>query len=70
MATNEHSGYPLKWFKDQNAVKNAHQCAICLDIVEDAVQIQSCGHQFCALCVEDILKYVSTFNKKNLQFLS
>ena len=32
MASNEHSGYPLKWFKDQNTVRNSYECAICLGV--------------------------------------
>ena len=56
MATNELSGYSMKRFKDQNTAKKC-ECAKCLDVLEDAVQIQACGHQFCALCVDDILKY-------------
>ena len=56
MATNGHSGYPLKWFKDQNAVRHAWECAICLEVLCDPVQVRDCGHQFCALCIDDILK--------------
>ncbi|CAB4028049.1 TNF receptor-associated factor 2 isoform X2 [Paramuricea clavata] len=56
MATNGHSGYPLKWFKDQNAARHAYECAICLEVLKDPVQIRDCGHQFCALCIDDILK--------------
>ena len=56
MASNEHSGYPLKWFKDQNTVRNSYECAICLEVLEDAVQLRGCGHQFCALCIDDLLK--------------
>jgi hypothetical protein len=59
MARNDHSGYPLKWFKDQNVVRNAYECAICLEVSKDSVQVRSCGHQFCALCIDDILKLVS-----------
>ncbi|CAB4001608.1 TNF receptor-associated factor 4-like [Paramuricea clavata] len=56
MARNDHSGYPLKWFKDQNATRNAYECAICLEVLKDPVQVRDCGHQFCALCIDDILK--------------
>ncbi len=56
MATNGHSGYPLKWFKDQNAARHAYECAICLEVLCDPVQVRDCGHQFCALCIDDILK--------------
>jgi hypothetical protein len=59
MARNDHSGYPMKWFKDQNAVRNAYECAICLEVLKDPVQVRDCGHQFCALCIDDILKLVS-----------
>ena len=59
MARNDHSGYPLKWFKDQNATRNAYECAICLEVLKDPVQVRDCGHQFCALCIDDILKLVS-----------
>jgi hypothetical protein len=56
MATNGHSGYPLKWFKDQNAARHSWECAICLEVLKDPVQVRDCGHQFCALCIDDILK--------------
>ena len=56
MAGNDHSGYPMKWFKDENAARRAYECVICLEVVKDAVQVRDCGHQFCALCIEDILK--------------
>jgi hypothetical protein len=58
MATNGHSGYPLalKWFKDQNAARRAFECAICLEVLKDPVQVRDCGHQFCSLCIDDILK--------------
>ena len=56
MATNGHSGHPLKWFKDQNAARQYWECAICLEVLSDPVQIRDCGHQFCALCIDDILK--------------
>ncbi|XP_028393153.1 TNF receptor-associated factor 4-like isoform X2 [Dendronephthya gigantea] len=56
MATIGNSGHPLKWFKDQNAARNLWECAICLEVLKDPVQIRDCGHQFCELCIEDILK--------------
>ncbi|XP_028393168.1 TNF receptor-associated factor 4-like [Dendronephthya gigantea] len=56
MATNGHSGHPMKWFKDQNAARHAYECAICLEVLKDPVQIQDCGHQFCELCIQDILR--------------
>ncbi|XP_028393263.1 TNF receptor-associated factor 4-like isoform X2 [Dendronephthya gigantea] len=56
MATNGHSGYPLKWFKEQNAARSSFECSICLEVLKDAVQVGDCGHQFCAQCIEDILK--------------
>ncbi|XP_028393265.1 TNF receptor-associated factor 2-like isoform X2 [Dendronephthya gigantea] len=56
MATNGHSGYPLKWFKEQNAARSSFECVICLEVLKDAVQVEDCGHQFCAQCIEDILK--------------
>ena len=56
MARNDHSGYPMKWFKDENAARRAYECVICLEVVKDAVQVRDCGHQFCALCIDDILK--------------
>ncbi|XP_028393157.1 TNF receptor-associated factor 2-like isoform X2 [Dendronephthya gigantea] len=56
MATIGNSGHPLKWFKDQNAARNYWECAICLEVLKDPVQIRDCGHQFCELCIEDILK--------------
>ena len=59
MARNDHSGYPMKWFKDQNGVRNAYECAICLEVLKDPVQVRDCGHQFCAFCIDDILKLVS-----------
>jgi hypothetical protein len=42
MATNGHSGYPLKWFKDQNAARHAYECAICLEVLKDPVQVRLC----------------------------
>ncbi|XP_028393216.1 TNF receptor-associated factor 3-like, partial [Dendronephthya gigantea] len=42
--------------KDQNAARNYWECAICLEVLKDPVQIRDCGHQFCELCIEDILK--------------
>ena len=56
MARNDHSGYPVKWFKDQNTARQFYECVICLEVVKDAVQVRDCGHQFCALCIDDILK--------------
>ena len=56
MATNGHSGHPLKWFKDQNIARQYWECAICLEVLSDPVQVRDCGHQFCALCIDDILK--------------
>ena len=56
MATNGHSGHPLKWFKDQNAARQSWECAICLEVLSDPVQVRDCGHQFCALCIDGILK--------------
>ena len=56
MATNGHSGYPLKWFIDQNVARDFWECAICLEVLKDPVQVRDCGHQFCALCIDDILK--------------
>ncbi|XP_046859713.1 TNF receptor-associated factor 2-like [Xenia sp. Carnegie-2017] len=56
MATNGHSGYPMKWFEDQNSARNMFECGICLEVLRDPVQICDCGHQFCALCISDILK--------------
>mgnify|MGYP002803407674 CR=1 FL=1 len=56
MTTNGHSGHPLKWFKDQNAARQYWECAICLEVLSDPVQVRDCGHQFCALCIDDILK--------------
>ena len=56
MARNDHAGYPMKWFKDENAARLAYGCVICLEVVKDAVQVRDCGHQFCALCIDDILK--------------
>ena len=52
----EHSGYPLKWFKDQNTVRQFYECALCLEVLKDTVQVGGCGHQFCALCIDDVLK--------------
>jgi hypothetical protein len=40
MATNGHSGYPLKWFKDQNAARHAFECAACLEVLKDPVQVR------------------------------
>ena len=57
MATNGHSGYPLKWFIDQNVARDFWECAICLEVLKDPVQVRDCGHQFCALCIDDTLKY-------------
>ena len=56
MARNDHSGYPLKWFKDQNTVRQFHECVVCLEVLKDTVQVRGCGHQFCALCIDDVLK--------------
>ena len=56
MARNDHSGYPLNWFKDQNVVRQFHECALCLEVLKDTVQVGGCGHQFCALCIDDVLK--------------
>jgi hypothetical protein len=27
-----------------------------LEVLKDPVQVRDCGHQFCALCIDDILK--------------
>ena len=56
MARNDHSGYPLKWFKDQNGARQFHECTLCLEVLRDTVQVRDCGHQFCALCIDDVLK--------------
>ncbi|XP_028393161.1 TNF receptor-associated factor 2-like [Dendronephthya gigantea] len=56
MATNGHSGHPMKWFKDQHAARHAYECAICLEVLKDPVQIRDCGHQFCAVCIASNLR--------------
>ena len=37
------------------------KCSICLLTLKDPVQVKRCGHRFCKLCINPILKYVSLF---------
>ena len=55
MAANDHAGYPLKWFKDQDSARSSFECVVCLEVLKDPVQVRDCGHQFCGLCIDDIL---------------
>ena len=51
MAVPEDTGYPLKWFKNKESVRN-----VCLEVVKDPVQVRGCGHQFCRYCLDNVLK--------------
>ena len=58
MAVAENTGYPVGWFKKQDIAKDFYECAICLEVVKDAVQLRDCGHLFCRYCIDNVLKYV------------
>ena len=58
MAAAENTGYPVTWFKHQDIAKDLYECAICLEVVKDAMQDRDCGHLFCRYCIERVLKYV------------
>ena len=52
----EDTGFPLMWFKNREFVRNTYECAVCLEVVKDAVQTCNCGHQFCRYCIDNVLK--------------
>ena len=56
MAAPEDTGYPLKWFKNKESVRDMWECAVCLEVVKDPVQVRGCGHQFCCYCLDNVLK--------------
>ena len=56
MAVPEGTGYPLKWFKNQECVRDMWECAVCLQVVKDPDQARGCGHQFCRYCLDNVLK--------------
>ena len=56
MAVPEDTGFPLMWFKNREFVRNTYECAVCLEVVKDAVQTCNCGHQFCRYCIDNVLK--------------
>lgn len=42
--------------KLKNAVSNQFTCSICLDIIYNCVSLQPCLHNFCGMCVTELLK--------------
>ena len=56
MAVPENTGFPLMWFKNKEFVRKMYECAVCLEVVKDAVQARNCGHQFCGYCIDYVLR--------------
>ena len=56
MAVPECTGYPVKWFKDQDFIRRMYQCAVCFEVMKDPLQVRDCGHQFCRYCLDKVLK--------------
>ena len=56
MAVPEDTGLPLMWFKNMGFVRKMYQCAVCLEVVKDPMQVRNCGHQFCRYCIDNVLK--------------
>ena len=52
---NMKGGFEVDFVKDNNELDN-FTCSICLFILREPMQSESCGHRFCKSCVEDIPK--------------
>ena len=50
------SSYILDLFPDQDSAKAYFECAICLELLKDPVQVRSCGHLFCRSCIDELLR--------------
>ena len=55
-------GYPLKWFKDQQHVREMYQCVVCEEVIKIPVQVSGCGHRFCECCFSKAVRYVFSYS--------
>ncbi len=51
-------------FEDNNNEKENNICKICLDKIENPVQIEKCKHKFCHDCLENYLN--NLINENNI----
>ena len=46
-------GYSYEFLSE---VPDTLKCSICLSTLKDPMQVKKCGHRFCKLCIDPILK--------------
>ena len=55
MSSSKKGGFDVDFVKDYDELDNV-TCSICLFVLRQPMQSESCGHRFCKSCVKDLPK--------------